>query len=99
MKGCLDGGIILISLFLAISLSAFCNYWHKHSCDRKSLNAGQASNGTMLAKERSCCCSYWRQSEEDAEALREANVGLSLGNQGTDATARILSSWMITLLP
>ncbi|XP_010326729.1 putative calcium-transporting ATPase 13, plasma membrane-type [Solanum lycopersicum] len=29
VKGCLDGGIILISLFLAISLSAFCNYWHK----------------------------------------------------------------------
>lgn len=29
LKGCLDGGIILISLFLAISLSAYCNYWHK----------------------------------------------------------------------
>ncbi|CAN4092869.1 unnamed protein product [Withania somnifera] len=29
LKGCLDGGIILVSLFLAISLSAFCNYWHK----------------------------------------------------------------------
>ncbi|MCD7466174.1 hypothetical protein HAX54_002618 [Datura stramonium] len=29
LKGCLDGGIILFALFLAISLSAFCNYWHK----------------------------------------------------------------------
>ncbi|KAH0738889.1 hypothetical protein KY290_037594 [Solanum tuberosum] len=29
VKGCLDGGIIVIALFLAISLSAFCNYWHK----------------------------------------------------------------------
>lgn len=29
LKGCLDGGSILIALFLAISLSAFVNYWHK----------------------------------------------------------------------
>lgn len=29
LKGCLDGGIILVALFLVISLSAFCNYWHK----------------------------------------------------------------------
>ncbi|KAG5587931.1 hypothetical protein H5410_048365 [Solanum commersonii] len=29
VKGCLDGGIIVIALFLAIGLSALCNYWHK----------------------------------------------------------------------
>ncbi|XP_016478874.2 putative calcium-transporting ATPase 13, plasma membrane-type [Nicotiana tabacum] len=29
LKGCFDGGSILVALFLVISLSASCNYWHK----------------------------------------------------------------------
>ncbi|PHT38922.1 hypothetical protein CQW23_22495 [Capsicum baccatum] len=29
LKGCLDGGFILVALFFAISVSAYCNYWHK----------------------------------------------------------------------